>query len=231
MRPVERGSCPVDDQGQPKNFKTYQQARGDLINILGEYCSYCEVRLSCSLAVEHVQPKSKEPSLECEWSNFLLACTNCNSTKGQKIICLDHYYWADLDNTFRAFEYALGGIVRVNQSLTKLDKERAQNTLELIGLNKIPNPDPTVADRRWINRREAWGVAERSLKNLQQNDTVSMRKQIVETAVAKGFWSVWLTIFKYDGDMLMRLIDAFPGTCRSCFDAQGKTLPRPQGAL
>jgi hypothetical protein len=101
----------------------------------------------------------------------------------------------------------------------------------MVGLDRIPNPDPQVKDRRWNNRREAWDKAERSLKNLSKCNTDEMRDQIISHAVDKGFWSVWMTVFKNDPDMLQRFIDAFAGTCRDCFDISGNPIPRQKGQL
>ncbi len=94
MRPVERGSA-------PRTYTRYQDAIGDLEARLGTYCSYCERRTS--LAVEHVIPKSKRPDLEREWTNFLLACTTCNSVKGDKDVVIQKFLWPDRDNTFLAY--------------------------------------------------------------------------------------------------------------------------------
>ena len=232
MRPIERGSTPTDKTtGKPKNFSKYEDARGELIARLGEYCSYCEMHLDTSLAVEHILPKSKNQGLTLNWSNFLLSCTNCNSTKGNKTINLSDYYWPDRHNTFCAFEYRKGGIVRVNGNLSNSQQQLATNTMKLTGFNKTPGNKPAVSDRRWLNRREAWDNAELALKRLKKCNTDFMREQIVETAKAKGFWSVWMTVFKNDPDMLSLFIEAFPGTCRSCFDSNGKPFPRPGGSL
>ncbi len=62
----------------------YGKARGPLINNLGQYCSYCEIPLATSLAVEHMLPKSDFPLLALVWENFLLACPLCNSYKNNK---------------------------------------------------------------------------------------------------------------------------------------------------
>jgi uncharacterized protein (TIGR02646 family) len=231
MRPIERGSCPIDTAGVTKEFREYQEARGDLITRLGEYCSFCETPLGASLAVEHMLPKKWHPHLEKDWNNFLLACTNCNSTKGYKKIVLADYYWPDRDNTFRAFIYLQGGIVRVNPNLTDFEQQQALKTLQLTGLDRMPGNDPAMKDRRWLNRRKAWDIAERSLQNLKRNNTPSMREQIVDTATTRGFWSVWMSVFRDDTDMLERFINAFEGTCRLCFDDQFKLVPRPGGAL
>jgi hypothetical protein len=58
-----------------------------------------------------------------------------------------------------------------------------------------------------------------------------MRKQIVLNAQGRGFFSVWMTVFKNDPDMLNRLINAFPGTSGDCFDHEGKAIHRPKGRI
>jgi hypothetical protein len=70
-----------------------------------------------------------------------------------------------------------------------------------------------------LNRKEAWDIAVRSRRRLANTDNNDFREQIVDTALANGFWSVWMTVFKDDADMLNRFLDAFPGTCQACFDA------------
>ena len=230
MRPIIKGEHP-SESGQPKLFKEYQQARKDLIDRLGQYCSYCEMKLDASLAVEHVQPKSLYPALEREWNNFLLARTNCNSTKGSQDIILSDYYWPDEDNTFRAFTYLQGGLVRPHPQLNNQEKIKAKATLKLTGLDKPFVNDPEVKDRRLLNRRETWDIATRSLNRLRTNDTLLMREQVAEHSVSQGYWSVWMTVFKDDPDMLRRFIEAFPGTCQDCFDYKGNPIPRPNGNL
>ena len=227
MRPVERGSHPKDEKENDVTYKEYQQARGELIRRLGEYCSYCEMHLDSSLAVEHVRPKKPpgasvvDRTRELEWTNFLLACTNCNSTKGDTDVALDDYLWPDRDNTFRALSYTSGGKVAARDGDFK---QKAENIISLTGLDKTPNED-TASDRRWLNRREAWDMAVRSKGRLSRNDSGDFREQIIETAVANGFWSAWMTVFESDADMLKRLIVAFKGTASSCFDTQNGYAP------
>lgn len=59
----------------------YKEAAEDLIAGLGEYCSYCESRVTGLLEVEHVLAKAEFPTLSTEWDNFLLACGPCNNCK------------------------------------------------------------------------------------------------------------------------------------------------------
>lgn len=62
----------------------YPASRSDLITNLGQYCSYCEMPLATSLAVEHMLPKAGFPVKSVSWDNFLLACPLCNSLKNDK---------------------------------------------------------------------------------------------------------------------------------------------------
>ncbi|NET70014.1 MAG: HNH endonuclease [Sphaerospermopsis sp. SIO1G2] len=246
MRPVIRTE-------NKKIFQDYKDARGDLIDNFGEYCSYCETRLSSSLDVEHILPKAQFPDEEKNWENFCLACKNCNSTKkspmekrwdsswknlhptSAKIAARSEFYWIDHDNTFRIVEYAKGGIVKVNSGLSIEEQQVAQATIKMVGLDRIPNPDPQMKDCRWLNRKEAWEKAEIALQRLSKcNDQESleaMRDSVIDQAVTQGFFSVWMTVFKDNPNMLKRFIAAFPGTAGDCFDHQGKAIHRPKGRI
>jgi uncharacterized protein (TIGR02646 family) len=224
MRPVVRGECPKDSDGSEIQYTSYKNARGELIRRLGEYCSYCEMQLDASLAVEHVQPKkppgatSNIQDRELSWDNFLLACPNCNSTKSNVEVNLDDYFWPDRDNTFRALKYREAGLVTPADNLTPELREKASATIRLTGLDQQPMNDPAASDRRWENRREAWDLAERSKRELTQCNTTQMRNIIALLAVSKGYWSTWMTVFTDDGDMRKRFINAFKGTSQDCFN-------------
>lgn len=231
MRPVKRVEPLLDKDGQEKSFSSYQSARRDLINNFGGYCSYCEMKLDASLAVEHVQPKSLHEDLKLEWGNFLLCCTNCNSTKWDKDPGLLACAWPDRDNTFLAYSYSEGGIVEVAKGLTAAQKALATETMNLVGLGKKADT-AKASDRRWIERRNAWGRANLAKDRLSRNfNNIDMREQIVDTCIAGGYWSVWMTIFEDDADMRQRFIDAMPGTEKNCFDVQTSPLPRPNGQI
>lgn len=232
MRPVARGPVPLNDDGSERRYSSYGNARRDLIGRLGEYCCYCEMHLDASLAVEHIQPKAVFPQLELKWHNFLLACTNCNSTKSDKNPPLDSILWPHLDNTFRAFVYDIEGRVKAAPGLSATLKIKAKATIELTGLAKRPNRQ-TASDRRWLNRREAWRDANEAKSDLAEADSPAMRRSIIRGAKAQGFWSVWMTVFNDDSDMLKRLINAsnFTGTAQNCFDVQGTAKAREDGQV
>ena len=232
MRPVTRGEKPKDEEGNPVEFSEYGKARGELIRRMGQYCSYCEMKLDASLAVEHVQPKKPpgatkvDPGRALRWDNFLLACTNCNSTKSNQDVDLPAYLWPDQDNTFRALTYSEGGIV--SPALEGALGEKATRTIKLMGLDKGPSNPDSMSDRRWLNRKTAWDLAQRSKANLECCDTPGMRDQIIISATGHGYWSIWMTVFSDDSDMKRRLIRAFPGTATDCFDPEEGYAPVPR---
>lgn len=227
MRPIDRGKPPVDEQGRIVHFTKYEEARPELISRLGELCSYCEMHLDAGLAVEHIQPKSRQPQHEMKWENLLLACVNCNSIKHDQDIHdqnIDDYLWPDKNNTFLALAYSEGGMVTVQQNLPEEIRLKAQRLIELVALDRNPATNSTASDRRWSNRRDEWEKAKRAKYNLERVDTKEMRAQILDTAEA--YFSVWMTVFADDEEMRKALIRKFRGTAKDCFDHEGKPIPR-----
>ncbi len=134
MRPVKRGPSP-----RTGDFESYRDARPFLVARLGLYCSYCERRVVTQLAVEHLQPKDGphgRPDLKGRWENYLLACVNCNSTKGDKRVVFKELLFPDRDNTFVALTYQADVKVEPAQGLADPLREMTPATLALTGLDK-----------------------------------------------------------------------------------------------
>lgn len=227
MRPVDRGAAPAV-------YARYQDAGPDLQARLGDYCSYCERQIETNLAVEHVQPKSHVPALRTDWTNLLLGCVNCNSSKGDTPVNLPDYFWPDADNTLRAFDYVRGGMIRPHPALAPGLATKAQATISLTGLDRDPgNPgrEPTSADQRWLRRQQAWEKAERCRDILASQDTAHIRELIAEVAAGRGEFSIWWTVFVRDVGIRRRLREAFLGTHGGSFDANEDLLPRVGGRL
>lgn len=227
MRPVERGASPK------QSYPSYGDAAEDLEARLGRYCSYCERRLETHLAVEHIRPKSSSPALAVAWQNFLVACVNCNSCKGDTPILLTDYLWPDVDNTLRAFRHAPGGTVDIDTSIPAPLQTRANALRVLVGLDRVPATPtpPSASDLRWERRRETWLKASRARGRLATADSTSLREQIAETAQESGMFSIWWEAFAGDTDMRRRLRQAFLGTCPNSFDANENLQARPGGQL
>jgi uncharacterized protein (TIGR02646 family) len=230
MRPVERGNRPTDAAGRPIEFAHYSEARDPLIDRVGDYCSYCEVCLHSSIPVEHVRPKKPQPALEREWTNFLLACVPCNSIKGARDLNLADYFWPDHDNTARVFVYDLDQPPKISMELDATQQAIARNTILLTGLDRVPgHPDYSDRDRRWKKRLDAWGVALQARKDLAAHDSPELRRSILQTAISRGHWSVWMQVFHDDVEMRRALINWFPGTATNCFDQETRPIPRAGG--
>lgn len=227
MRPVERGPA-------PRVYTDYKQARPDLEERLGKYCSYCERQIETHLAIEHILPRVQWPSLQNEWSNFLLACVHCNSNKGKKHVARSDYFWPDRDNTLRAFDYLYGGEMRPHPSLASGDQARAKDTMLLTGLDRFPGNngrEPSVSDYRWLRRQQAWQLAKKCRTMLLSEDTTAIRDLIVLIARSRGMFSIWWSAFDGDVDMRQRLRSALPGTHAGSFDAGENPRARVGGLL
>ena len=231
MRPVVKG----DSAGRV--YAEYQDALDDLADQIGLYCSYCEMPINNAPEVEHVQPKSLEPDLALAWDNFLLGCKSCNSTKGDTPVDPELIAFPDTDNTFRGLTYDRDRI----EVPPVLDGTGAALMTALVGLVKLHrHPDepqrqdrPTRRDKRYKFRGETWLVAEDARQDYVssgQNATIG-RLITDHLAPAKGFFSVWMTVFSAHPEMLRGFIDAFPGTAQDCFDADGAALSRPGGRI
>jgi len=238
MRPVKKGISPV-----PGDFKKYEDAKAELVTRLGCYCSYCERRIPTLLAIEHIEPKKGpwgKPALINRWSNFLLACTNCNSCKGDKKVSLSGIILPDRDNTFDAYCYEVDGTINVNKHLTLQQQTMARKTLQLTGLDKpiqiyLNSNDEQVALDRVAQRMDAFGIALEalSLLNADPNNDI-LKRSIKQTALSTGFFSIWMKVFESILDMKILLIQAFEGTELSgCFDMTSGNVrtpaPNPDG--
>ncbi|GAB5478531.1 MAG: hypothetical protein Marn2KO_19980 [Marinobacter nauticus] len=231
MRPIRKQSSPV-----PGDFDEYSDAKPELISRLGMYCSYCERPVSTNLAVEHIEPKKGpqgQPHLTNRWENFLLACVNCNSTKGDKKVDLQNLLLPDRDNTSAAFVYRKDGNIDIHNALNQQQARFAANTLKLVGLDKprsvvLDANDEEVALDRASQRMQAYLLAERAKENLTACNREPMREKIVDTAVKTGYFSIWMAVFDEEIDMKLRFIEAFSGTKKSeCFNQANANLVLP----
>ncbi|MCA9131228.1 MAG: HNH endonuclease, partial [Planctomycetales bacterium] len=210
MRPIRRGQSPL-----AVDFADFTHAKPDLVGRLGLYCSYCERRVATNLAVEHIQPKSMPAYAHLAgcWNNFLLGCVNCNSSKLTKDVVLANILIPDRDNTFHALQYLEDGTIEPSAAAVAAGLEPKVNaTLALTGLDKaaLNTPDVNgqqVALDRVRQRMEAWLLAVESLNDIVSNPAVAaMRGSVIRTAIATGFFSIWMTVFQADQDMLNRLV-------------------------
>jgi uncharacterized protein (TIGR02646 family) len=233
MRPVSKGNQPyLYTNGQP-----YGKAADGLSARIGSYCSYCERLLDHGREVEHLQPKSvaANAALETQWSNFLLACKNCNATKSKHNPGLDEWLIPDRDNTMAAFVYQVDGLIAVEPALPALTIVLAEKTLDLMKLNRevtevVDEKGNLVALDRRNQRMQAWLLAQRWVQKYRVNPSADISDAIVDLATTGGFFSIWMSAFLAVPAIRQRLIDAdaFRGTEKTCFDAAtAANVPHP----
>lgn len=210
MRCIDRGDWPLDELGEQRQFNRYQEAVPYLKQRLGRYCSFCERWIATSLAVEHKQPKSKASHLALTWSNFLLACSNCNSAKGTKAFGDADVLWPDIDDTFGAFEYLPSGRIRPVKIESADQQRRAGNLLGMVGMDR--GPGEGISDHRWFDRLEVWRLAQQSLEDIADVATAQMAARIAETAALRGGFSIWMRVFSQVPLVRDALTSRFPGT-------------------
>jgi len=245
LRPVDRGAWPQSG-GANIVFADYADARRFLYDRLGHACSYCNRRLE-SAAVEHIQPKKPagvyNAARALDWENLLLACTNCNSRKGDNDVVLDDHLWPDRDNTMRAVDYHDSGSVGVPSALVGTsDEPIAWNTIRLTGIDHVPKldpagnvpttaTDPQARDTRWEHRRKAWAQAVDARQDLLDAPSDALRRHVLREAEAIGYWPIWYRHLADLPGMRDELVKLLPGTAHDCFAPDGQLLPRGGGRL
>ena len=103
----------------------------------GDVCAYCEE--TCKPEIEHVRPISLYPWLAYRWSNWLLACHDCNHAKrsrwpptGYVDPCTDPRMGTP--ETYFSFDTSSLEI-RPNNCLGPESRNKAQRTIDDLGLN------------------------------------------------------------------------------------------------
>ncbi len=234
MRPIERGQVPKNDDGTLKTVAIYQNWRKDLINRLGNYCSFCEMRLNDSPQIEHVIAQDIKPQLALDWANMLLACGACNRAKSNAPCPTETHYLPTTHNTFLPFLFSIttnprqdneaASFVVVNTNLQANQQIKAQNTLNLCQLDTdftAIGSEQKVTDLRWRYRYQAIKKAKMWRQDWDDwaHQTIPTRFiGLLITAAEGGFWSVWFKVFEDVQAIREALVREFVGTATTCFD-------------
>jgi uncharacterized protein (TIGR02646 family) len=225
VRPVDRG----DDPRSGGDWDPYRLARNPLGERLGWWCSFCEAPMKLGIQVEHKLPKVHYPAQEFQWNNFLLACPHCNPRKGAPPgFTLEDVLWPDEDNTFRAFAY-VDATVSVRPGLSSDVQDVAEATIDMVGLDNVPEPTSSDRDLRFYWREIAWQKAASAKEDFDANPNNELALSwMIRDAVSTGFFSVWMLAFEGVPAVRKRLIVAF-GVAESCFDDTTSAIARPGG--
>jgi hypothetical protein len=238
MRPINKGTVPLEEDGQPVTVSNHRQWRSYLIGRIGEYCSYCEMKLNDSPQVEHVVAQDIDDSRALDWENLLLACGPCNRTKSNHPCPPETHYLPDVHNTYLAFEFFTSSNSRHGnepaafiqiKTIPPPFSAKASNTIALCALDRDTTADAlTVTDLRWRYRFEVINVAtvwKTEWDNWGKNNPDRFSILLSTAALGSGFFSIWFYIFENVPIVKAALIDAFGGTARDCFDVTDSFNP------
>lgn len=226
MRPVDKGDA-------PQVYTDYGQARHDLAERIGYYCSYCEMKVFNSIEVEHILPQQQGGAV-LSWDNFLLSCKYCNTIKSDHNNTITEYFWPDRDNTDLVFEYDECTVISPRPTLSPQLTAKANATISLMGLDRKPGDivPPTYADTRWRSRKEAWDEANKSLYNWRQAPIQPMAIQIGACSLLSGHYSIWKTVFENEPTVLDEIdrVYSAKGLFKQ-YDANGRRIVRASGLI
>jgi uncharacterized protein (TIGR02646 family) len=240
MRPIERGPTPQVN-GTDKTVADYKDWRQDLLDRIGNYCSYCNMVLNDSPQVEHVSPKSTNPALRLSWHNMVLACGPCNRAKSDSANDPSTHYMPDHHNTHLAFDYLVinhptkrnqKACVVAQKAEARVDQQKARNTIALCKLDALTY-NRRATDLRWKYRFEAvlaaaqWKEGWDSFGHANEQKFISL---LMTAATGKGFFSVWFNVFENVPAVKQALITNFLGTDLRSFDSLDNFRPVPRNA-
>jgi hypothetical protein len=128
---LEKLSAGVDPTATEKTRYRHKEIKLALERETSEKCAYCESKLKHIHHgdVEHIYPKSLDPSRQFDWSNLTLACEICNQNKSNRdpqLECIIDPYVKDPDHHIcfvGSMAFPLGTAEGVS-SITLLDLNR-----------------------------------------------------------------------------------------------------------
>jgi hypothetical protein len=133
--PFQYPSEPHERRHGPNGYANYPEYKPWLRDEFSFRCVYCLERemwypnRASSFSVDHIEPRSKDPSRICDYENLLYSCVRCNSLKRERRI---------LNPIVVAFDKHLR--VTVDGSIEALSTE-GQDVIDLLHLNKHPATD------------------------------------------------------------------------------------------
>jgi hypothetical protein len=236
--------------GAPAEFDPSGSAKQELTDEIGTFCSFCgKYNSRSALHVEHIRGKKCKDAadnyiydhLKFRWDNFLLACINCNSVKGNKDVVALNSFLPNINNLLHFVDILSGGLIEVKNSVTGENLARTRAFIDLVGLDRVPgHPRHSPKDDRWDNRLKAYDLALRHLHKYTAEVRTTDIETIIDLAGKTGFFCVWYSVFnlhfevkealvKGTTDSSGNLIIAFPGTHQESFNGidNYSTLPRP----
>ena len=127
----------INGVGSRPSDSYWRRFHDDLKRVFAGLCAYCEETTKGE--VDHFRPKSRFPDLVYSWTNWVFACSGCNDAKinswpngGYVNPCATSL--PDRPERHFAFDTQTGFILP-NSSLSPDRREKAQRTIDDLGLN------------------------------------------------------------------------------------------------
>jgi hypothetical protein len=230
MRPIDRGNWPTTVAGTRISVNNYRNWRGDQIDRIGSYCSFCNMTLTDSPQVEHVIAQDIDAAQAFDWDNLLLACGACNRAKSNHPCPPTTHYLPTDHNTHLAFDFVVVKHPRrpskraafVTWKGTPADQTMATNTIKLCKLaEETTRILPQFTDQRWDRRFQAYLAADIWRRLWEDSDRVktdNFIEALLTVVKPTGFWSIWYDTFSDVQEIRKALVQQFPGTNLRCFD-------------
>jgi len=139
--------CKVHQVVNYQNERTQHLLRDELCALTEQHCSYCDCLLHITEYtphIEHFKPKATFNFLESIWENLYISCPLCNSNKGYKIPKIKPLRPDSVGYQFSKWfriNYQTGEILPKVFGLSQSENERAQATIDWLGLNKNGKPE------------------------------------------------------------------------------------------
>lgn len=120
------------------SFRRYQSYKDYLRREFVNLCVYCRVPDTLTVAphfsVDHYKPKSKFPSLECEYGNLFYCCSRCNPRKNS--------FWpksAKDPNFVNPCDHVMGSNLRFDKATGKVNHKTKDGEfmIEVLDLNDL----------------------------------------------------------------------------------------------
>lgn len=203
MRPVEKGDAPFQ-------ANEYGEYRDPLVARIGAFCSYCELRLTDLIPIEHILPQTKYPALATEWTNLVLACYSCNRSKGSTDTFQAGYIFPDEANTW--LHLRLNASTHEAEGLTP----EGQLTIGLVGLNS----EKSKAKRKGVIA-DIKDLLDDTLTREVNDLPATHFTSLTNVARRFGHLTLWLALYYAalpTEQHLSALLAAFPGTTREHFE-------------
>lgn len=122
-----------------------------------KHCFYCDkkgiLKGDCTPTIDHFVPKTLKPLLAYFWNNLFLCCNECQSYKSnvfsKNLLKFDRINYTFDD--YYLIDFATGKI-EVRPDINQSEKDKAQYTLDILGINKDARPSIRIEETNAFNQ-------------------------------------------------------------------------------